>query len=66
MTPLQKILVHARLADLIKEAEELAAASRPRGSVMVRNPKRDRHLLLALLGKERQRNAKLIEIMHGH
>jgi hypothetical protein len=60
----QRILVHARVADLAKAAEELAAATHRRHPVALPRGTDGRRLLLALLAAERARNAKLIEALH--
>lgn len=55
------ILASARVAELRLSADEIAAASRGLGSIeLTRDPIRDRRRLLALLARERRRNAILL------
>jgi hypothetical protein len=63
MTPQQSLLASARVADLRRDAADLAAATRPAAVVLTRDPVRDRRRLLALLAHERARSRMLVELL---
>jgi hypothetical protein len=60
------ILQSARIAELRTAATELATlCQRPVPVVLAHSPPASRRCLLALLVRERRRNAKLVELLHG-